>query len=909
MPANDEELRSLLRISEEMTRSIGRLIEEPEPPNPLPIQWSHTFDDEVIVNRARADNIRATTAQGDPLLVELLAGPGNYNIQTGDLFWVPDEAREFRFRFAAYLGMSRSTPIGTLEVSVTAVDEQVPPPHPNGDGLLPTPTGAVQTISDGELTDRGIWQGGRLPDEETDYVIRHNVTNPFNESFRGRHGIIRPDGFLDCLAASRLHSYGSLNVEGKLHMGDAWLRFYVETNATFVGNVGSGRPRPAVPDHPRLDDYVASDIGLWTFDHAERKCIASFVDPWVQCVPFGDPWKIPPKDTPGVGNFHFDRKIERTPDIKDGNATMLHQPVGWNAGDSILVALCEFKWEERDQNGDGTFPYGADFRYRRTTIKELNGHAITLNPYYDRESGTMKEVNAWSKRRDDCEINTFLVNMSTRGLIDSALVTATDDDHRAHVLNFHHSHVHSENFGYRNMGPVGVLGRYGGEHFHHGEAMHGDGVEFSVVDNPDLPGQRAHVLHRTKGHKCNGTRAFNFVGHAILIGEDGLAEGCECIGNFVSTCHRFPRGKKLKLFRDTGGPQSETNAFTETCGSHGIWAHAGPAANPNTIHSNVTHGLGQAMVVFDRPDQDGDAFVIRNHLAFAQEGGPWGAMRNVTHDCKTFMCVDGAKIDTSGFSDSEKRRNKSVQLYRDSHITAIHHCTNDYTSGLKARMINNNLSGWVPTVFNAGAGVSRTYEGGKVHFDHLFRPIFQFSFAIAYIDIPDMTIEYHPSGWATGSVTLVYRTPMIRIIRCRGTYKGREIEPFEAYTALRIAEHLGYAPYTKITDQWCRLNFEPRQVGYLRLKSETMARWVALVPSVSRRWAIYPTGAEPGPFLERGEYYREDHHASVQDGDPHYGAGNGILPGIYDVKLQGTAEEPGELFEGVEIKPGEYTFI
>jgi hypothetical protein len=413
---------------------------------------------------------------------------------------------------------------------------------------------AIYSAADGPWSDPQTWENGTIPTAVDDVVITHNVT--IDQAVARQVEIVSGTTSL----AGELHAHGSVIVRSRMIGSEGAIYFHVADDRAFVGNTTPGLD-------PSLPDFHPEDIGLWAMPGSEIRLQGEYVTPWVDAVGGGaaDELKYGITATVAIGN---------------GVANLASVPVGWKAGDTLLLV---------NERGEHAL---ADLISVRGTRVEYQLQSHGASDFIGRQ------LNA-----DDQTVRPKVANLSRRLQIISADVTENDPNHRAHTLFFGGSKANVENVEFRDLGPRGKLGRYP-VHFHHGGQSDSSLIGSSIWQDVSEVGNRFVALHAVQEIRVNHNVGFGSRGHGFFM-EDGDEFGNEVIGN---------------LSVNVQGAEELAHADERVSETHHFWLRAG-----NTIQGNVAAGnQATGLVILPSKAPPGLTTVVTNHVSLGSlQYGIW----------------------------------------------------------------------------------------------------------------------------------------------------------------------------------------------------------------------------------------------------------------------------------------------
>lgn len=303
--------------------------------------------------------------------------------------------------------------------------------------------------------------------------------------------------------------------------------FHVSNDRDFKSNTVAG---PIVG----LPDFQLDDNGLWCLPGAKLDLNGSYVTPWLNAIENGE-------------SSNAGYEITKTVAITGTSSLLSAAPVGWEAGDTILLL---------NEKGEHSF----------AVLDSVDGALITYtanNPSFIGNVLTASGKSVYPK----------VANMSRRVRLISVDVAEGDFSHRAHTLFFGGSDNKVHNVEVRNMGPRAKLGRYP---FH----IHKGGISLTVVEGCSIwqdtsdYGSRFIAIHDVQNSRIAHNVAFGSQGHGYFM--ENKEYNNEVIGN---------------LSAGVRGNEELNIVDSDVKGAHHFWLRENNIIEDNVACGNEAIGL------------------------------------------------------------------------------------------------------------------------------------------------------------------------------------------------------------------------------------------------------------------------------------------------------------------------------
>lgn len=440
----------------------------------------------------------------------------------------------------------------------------------NGISATSTITQAASTaftsISSGDWNNPAIWQQGLVPTLNDKVIISagHSVVVNQLQEFKAL------DIFGNLTINENVTSYGNVNVMegGKLDVNNAFIHFIVEDDQIFIGG-----------DSPE----GRNDIGLWVegtaniHGDAKTQSVDLAITSAFQTYLFG---------------------VNRAPVTSNSNQVKLTStPVGWNAGDDVVVIS----------------PEGNVVKTK--LIGVANGFATLQD-----------NVQVFALQANGQVISPKIINLTK-----NAGISSDTGNHNAHVMVLHHGSMNATEAEFRNLGPAGKLGRYP-IHLHH--THHASTIVNCTIYSTDDASNRGIAIHDTPNNVINNNVIFNVRGHAVFMEDPKGNEVNNVITNNIT----------INVSGDSLGDESvvtpEDATYKKT--SH-YWVRPG-----NLISDNIAVG-GTALGMVVMPGVGGTSATITNFSAYGV--GRYGSQSGIKTTWENPIIINS---DVAGYASPQK---------------------------------------------------------------------------------------------------------------------------------------------------------------------------------------------------------------------------------------------------------------
>ncbi len=715
-----------------------------------------------------------------------------------------------------------------------------------------SPRTFMTTRQDGDWSDPATW-GGSLPGRDDNVLISHRLVADEGIARQVQvRGSVMLQGTLDI--------HGSLLVcqDGRLEGNTGTLAIHVDNDRLFTGNAEPG-PVASYPDfHPE-------DTGLWVLPGGSLHLAGDPVTSWLDAVALED-----------ARTRRFQRGVLRTAAFDRDRARLAEAPVGWRAGDTLLLV---------NEKGEEAL----------ATLAGVSGQEITFQ-FQQPDSGLEGYVLSVDSDQEQRSIHPKVANLTRRLQIIAADVVPGDVNHRSHTAYLEHSSIHIESVEFRNLGPRAKLGRYP-VHWHHNH--HTDGVlsGSSIWQSVDDGGNRFVTMHMVSGATISDNVGYRSQGHGYFMEEVTEIDN-RVIGNLsVDVRH----GEEL--------PNVDAELSNVT---HHYWLRSGNLIAGNVAAGNSWDGKGrgnhtppiEGIVVLPSSDND-EVTVVSDFECLGCGGvGMWTAVPDTVFEnplssyavIAGFRGYDAWNFDASG----ALLRNPLFILNGNNDLFSE---TRDYSDTVPwASQIYLNYGA---VAVEGGALVGRL--GVHSHYQSRFAlkdtlvitntaidPTYWDTSAVvegAIIDTDNLFTKGYGSGRRASPGMIMFRDACLKK-RCRNDRALTSVSYTSKYYADMFENHsapLGYGT-------WVEVKGLEGQTGLIKTPENVRAKY----------WSVTP--AHWKNRENRITFIRENEAAWRYYVDDLGGYLDGFPPGDYRVNLYAT-ENPDSLLDSqtVTVYPGQVT--
>jgi hypothetical protein len=422
----------------------------------------------------------------------------------------------------------------------------------------------ITSVRDGLWSNPATWNAGRVPGPTDDVVVANNITIDQASAHK-----LEINTGTTTLAGS-LQAYGPVIVRSNLVGTQGGIYFHVADDRLATGNAKPG-PDSTMPDfHPE-------DIGLWALPGSHVDLQGEQVSSWVNALGSGAAQDL------GHG-------VSQRVAFGSGTATLQTAPVGWRAGDTLLLV------NEHGQSllADLVSVSGTSIQYQERKVRpadpNLVGHELVTQG-----SGLV--------------VYPKIADLTRRVQIVGADVREGDTNHRAFTVAMQGAAASFANVEFRDLGPRGKLGRYP-VYLQDANGAASKLTGSSVWQDVTDPGNRFVALAGVQGATVSSNVAYRSRGDGFFM-EDGSETGNTIAGNLSVAV--------------VGGEELSNAYHSVTELTHHYWLRTG-----NTISGNVAAGgdaIGMIILASAHPTT---AAVTGTEVLGAGLFGMWTGTPNVT---------------------------------------------------------------------------------------------------------------------------------------------------------------------------------------------------------------------------------------------------------------------------------------
>lgn len=669
-----------------------------------------------------------------------------------------------------------------------------------GTKYVPSDPTAAKSRQAGNWSNPSTWVGGILPSATRRAFVNHAVVADGGAALE----LWVVNGSLTI--AGETHVYGSAVIYGGLSGSTGKLLFHVANDQAFTGNTAPGPYSANADFHPE-------DTGLWFMDGSVTNIVAPPVTPWLDALPL----------TSSFTALLYGGKSLQT--ITSDHATLAATPVGWQAGDVLLLTAV---------NGG----------YTLANLNSINGTSITytLQAGGSFDAPTLQVRNRFARPK--------IANLTRRLVIASADVTEGAPNKRAHTNGLHGAVTSIKNVEFRNLGPRAKLGRYP-IHFHHTHHTGGLIEGCTVWQDVSSAGSRFITVHNSEGVILRNNVCLRSQGHGIFF-ESGQEINNTVEGNltvdvrapeeiahfqqseFPDTYHYWLRGRNT-----IGGNVAVGGREGIVLLSHNV---SGQSQLPAVSTDFTAFGTGKYAISFG---VEGTQF-IRPIVAFALQSGTTPGSFFV----KQGLCsLDDPFMLYNG--ETEPVYPSQIYLSGNRQFTV--------TNGLLVGKVGlhqhySSIATFVGTQFNCSMLMHPTYWAigtSMTNCDMEIATFFQGS--------------YPKNRNGAG---------LLRVVNATGNIKGTVYTSGAPFSADFTGTAFTLPVFAGVTEAagGKKLNSPAPTTGFIRLPANLL-NWSAM-------WSVVPTGTAHGTMYSAPHENLTTWQASTIGGYP-----DGFPAGVYDVKV------------------------